>query len=698
MLLERYNNKRLLVSKLVNELTTTPGSTSMDNVKKLHDTTQECLLALQNLQIDTSTWEPLLLPILLKKLDQPTRLRYEQSLSKPREVQTLKELLQFVEKHFQSMEAMGAKDKSTSSTAKVCTSVSKGHRNDTCSMCKKGKHPLFSCKEFLQQSPSARFQFIQGQKYCHNCLKPGHGSKNCLLRNCLKCNKKHNRLLHFEDSKRDVSKDITSVATPTQDNGSQSTTPSRTKSTPSKDEAASLTTAEHTKSNTYVLLSTAMVNVRGIGTEVQCRATLDSGSQVNFVTERLVKRLGISTIPASISISGIGSRSTKIQHRVNVALQFRINNFTTRLEAAVLPQIISPQPSQEIKIDEWQIPENIMLADPSFNHPDKIDILLGAEFYNQLMAAGQTKLSDDLPILQSTVLGWIIAGKVSGNYISNEICGICTNDHINLDAAIARLWEPEDVATVRKQHSAAEKQCEAHFAQHTLINENGRFMVRLPFHENPEALGESYGMAYNRFLALERRLAKSLQTKNQYVQFMEEYGILGHMTQVDIDSISKPRNPLGAQFLQDKFYVDDGIGGSDSLTTTMEIQQQLIHILKQRGLNLRKWCANHSQLLQNVGMEEQEVDIDFDNDINQTIKTLGLIWMPKMDRFCVKVCLGSCSLATKRSVSADLARLFDPLEILAPIVVMAKLFIQGLWQRKLTWNEALPADMNERLP
>ncbi|XP_017462989.1 PREDICTED: uncharacterized protein LOC108356386, partial [Rhagoletis zephyria] len=204
MLLERYNNKRLLVSKLVHELTTTPGSTSMDNVKKLHDTTQECLLALQNLQIDTSTWDPLLLPLLLKKLDQPTRLRYEQSLSKPREVQTLKEFLQFLEKHFQSMEAMGVKDKSTSSTAKVCTSVtSKGHRNDTCSMCKKGKHPLFSCKEFLQQSPSARFQFIQGQKYCHNCLKPGHGSKNCILRNCLKCNKKHNTLLHFEDSKRD---------------------------------------------------------------------------------------------------------------------------------------------------------------------------------------------------------------------------------------------------------------------------------------------------------------------------------------------------------------------------------------------------------------------------------------------------------------------------------------------------------------
>lgn len=164
MLLERYNNKRLLVSKLVNELTTTPGGTSMDNVKKLHDTTQECLLALQNLQIDTSTWDPLLLPLLLKKLDQPTRLRYEQSLSKPREVQTLKEFLQFLEKHFQSMEAMGVKDRSTSSTAKVCTSVtSKGHKMTLAACVKRENIHYFPARSFCNSLHRHAFSSYKGR-------------------------------------------------------------------------------------------------------------------------------------------------------------------------------------------------------------------------------------------------------------------------------------------------------------------------------------------------------------------------------------------------------------------------------------------------------------------------------------------------------------------------------------------------------
>lgn len=93
--------------------------------------------------------------------------------------------------------------------------------------------------------------------------------------------------------------------------------------------------------------------------------------------------------PASIAIHGIGSNSTRSQHRVNLALYSRINKCNTRLEAAVLPHIISPQPSQEVNIEKWPIPKTIELAGPSFNRPDRIDILLGAEFYHQLLSVGQ---------------------------------------------------------------------------------------------------------------------------------------------------------------------------------------------------------------------------------------------------------------------------------------------------------------------
>jgi hypothetical protein len=44
---------------------------------------------------------------------------------------------------------------------------------------------------------------------------------------------------------------------------------------------------------------------------------------------------------------------------------------------------------------------------------------------------------------------------------------------------------------------------------------------------------------------------------------------------------------------------------------------------------------------------------------------------------------------TKRQVLSELASIFDPLGLLGPIVVKAKMFIQQLWQQKLDWNEPL---------
>lgn len=818
-IIDRYHNKRLLVDKLIQELVDAPNKMSADNYKCLHDKTKECLLALQNLDIDTSTWDPLLIHLLLKRLDQVTRLRYEQSLAHPREVPTIKEFLNFLERNFQSAEAMSGREKFSNTRARVCTSITIERRNnELCSMCKYGKHLLFACPEFLKLSPSARLQFVQKQKYCVNCLRPGHNAKNCGLRSCMKCGNKHNTLLHLKDSDQNA-RSQQPMSRVTYHHPAE--TP---KSTQLTQAAASLSAAKHTASNNYILLGTAIVLIRAGKREIQCRALLDSGSQINFVSERLVNRLGISTKPTSITISGIGSSNTKVNNRVNVELCSKFNNYTTRLEAAVLKQIISPQPSQIININHWNIPNNISLADPSFYRPDNIDILLGAEFHHQLLVDGQIKLAKNLPILQNTLLGWIIAGKIEENQSSTAACGMCIENETTLEEDIAQLWELEKVSSVEKTLSVSERQCENHFAQTYSIDTNGRFVVRIPFCDNPEALGESHGIAFNRFLSLERRLARAPEVRAQYIQFMKEYEQLGHMTQIDINSSCKPnyfiphhsilrpdslttklrvvfdastktssglalndlmytgpinqselfsillrfrlprfvfttdiekmyrqmlihpddrrfqiiiwrhdpampikyyqlntitygtrsapylatkcleriakdnmaQYPYGSQFLLKNFYVDDGMGGSDDLSVTLTIQQELTHILKKHGLNLQKWNANHPKLLQAIAEKEQEVNIDFSGTENQTVKILGLSWMPKADKFCVKVCLGEVKQVTKRTVTSDLARLFDPLGILAPIIITAKMFIQELWQTKLEWDEALPTTLHTR--
>ena len=108
----------------------------------------------------------------------------------------------------------------------------------------------------------------------------------------------------------------------------------------------------------------------------------------------------------------------------------------------------------------------------------------------------------------------------------------------SLEEAIERLWKLDEIESSKRGLSPSEQQCESHFTQHVRTNADGRFIVSLPFRENPTALGESHAMAYNRFMGLERRLLKNEDIRLKCIKFMKDYEHLGHMQKVDINTIS----------------------------------------------------------------------------------------------------------------------------------------------------------------
>lgn len=61
------------------------------------------------------------------------------------------------------------------------------------------------------------------------------------------------------------------------------------------------------------------------------------------------------------------------------------------------------------------IPKNIQLADPQFNVPSQVQILIGADLFWRLMCVGQIRPSLEGPTIQKTHLGWIIAGDQRQN-------------------------------------------------------------------------------------------------------------------------------------------------------------------------------------------------------------------------------------------------------------------------------------------
>lgn len=73
------------------------------------------------------------------------------------------------------------------------------------------------------------------------------------------------------------------------------------------------------------------------------------------------------------------------------------------------------------------------------------------------------------------------------------------------------------------------------------------------------------------------------------------------------------------------------------------------------------------------------------------MKTLGIRWNAKSDIFYYTIgTINDSRTVTKRQILSVIARLFDPLGWLGPIVIVAKILMQQLWEANTNWDQAVP--------
>ncbi|XP_062713002.1 uncharacterized protein LOC134290052 [Aedes albopictus] len=154
-------------------------------------------------------------------------------------------------------------------------------------------------------------------------------------------------------------------------------------------------------------------------------------------------------------------------------------------------------------------------------------------------------------------------------------------------------------------------------------------------------------------------------------------------------------HPAAAKTVKKDFYVDDALSGTDDLEEGRSLVSDLIDLTNSAGFILRKWSSNSAELLSHVPAELRDERISFELDSSTSaVKTLGLIWEPAADifRFAVPQ-LESDAPITKRTVLSESAKIFDPLGLIGPVVVQAKIFLQTLWKQKCDWDDLLPEEL-----
>ncbi|GBN37485.1 hypothetical protein AVEN_26090-1 [Araneus ventricosus] len=136
--------------------------------------------------------------------------------------------------------------------------------------------------------------------------------------------------------------------------------------------------------------------------------------------------------------------------------------------------------------------------------------------------------------------------------------------------------------------------------------------------------------------------------------------------------------PLAATVLD----LDDVLTGGDSLEVR-KLQIRLIRLLARAGMELHKWRTNASNLRSNIS-EEKEYSFSCSSET----KALGILWDDLTDCFSIKVLPSPQN--TKRAVLSNIARIFDPLSFLGPVITVFKIFLQRLCKLKIDWNDSLP--------
>lgn len=162
-----------------------------------------------------------------------------------------------------------------------------------------------------------------------------------------------------------------------------------------------------------VVLQTAVVNLQN-GSDssklIKYRALLDSGSQRSFVTRQTAKELGLKVEEETkLLIYTFGSKDPQEIEGPIVKLKIKTRNGeTVTLYANVVPMIIQSIPCPENNLSDWK--DKSELADDG-SLSDRVDILIGNDYYFSLISTEKIKIKDYLYLVNSD-LGWILSGRM----------------------------------------------------------------------------------------------------------------------------------------------------------------------------------------------------------------------------------------------------------------------------------------------
>ncbi|XP_018402192.1 PREDICTED: uncharacterized protein LOC108779302, partial [Cyphomyrmex costatus] len=753
VLLARYDDKRRLVSEHIHTLHTLPAvnTDSAQDLMSLRDKANMSIQALKNLGRPVEWWDDLLVYLVVQKLNKATRKAWELHLGDKTEYPSYTDLHNFLASRIRAFENIP-----TTSTVETKPSKSSVQSHMTtatgahCPLCKQD-HFLSVCPDFKKKQVNERRDLIVKFKRCLNCLSARHFANTCPSKhNCRQCQQRHHTMLHEATTSSATENSLESNETNTS-NENNVVSHLITKTTFDKSRVL-LATARiqvcSSSGRTDVIRALLdQGSVTSLISENLAQRLRLSRTRVAVSVTGIGETQSVARHAALISVSsktGKGPSYSTTAIIMRSLTKYTPPKIAYQISLAHLSGLpwADPQPSSadpiEIIIGADLYGAVLLpgLCSGSSNQPTAQNSIFG-----WIMAVNHTTLHNNLD--DEIRQFWEVEELPQLSYLTPEEQRC--EEHFRDIASEYRefLLEYENHGHMKKLVEPVSASQSVYIPHHAVIREHSSTTrLRVVFNASQST---SNGSSLNDHLMIGPKLQTDLRSvilrwrQHRYV-FTADIAKMYRQIQVDprdqdyqrilwrsssseavqnyrlltvtygmacapylaLRTIQQLTQDEGAQFpvaqsvLRNQIYVDDCIFGADDKPLARQIRNQLISLLQKGGFLLRKWASNCPTLLNDLPVNEKSLNQGKILQSDESFKVLGVTWLPATDAFQFSIEVTTLIPDSKRKILSTIAKLFDPLGWLAPVIITAKIIMQQLWATKSTWDDPIPPPLMQK--
>ena len=229
---------------------------------------------------------------------------------------------------------------------------------------------------------------------------------------------------------------------------------------------------------------------------IKLNTVLDTGSQHNFISQPLTRRLQLRTKPNEITIVGITGSQTNLTHTVDIPIKTAAQS-TITITAFVTPHLPKVQ---RLHYDQYE-PSTNTVKDATTSLV-QTDLLLNGPAMHSIETK-QSKIAKSNLLHITSTIGNGIAGYSKG---SRDAIALLASRPLYSDLARLFSWDSIGISTSPDDEEQAEDVLANEMLFRNLKYENNQYTVPLLFKPDHPPLGTSRPAAKVRLLAQERKM------------------------------------------------------------------------------------------------------------------------------------------------------------------------------------------------